>query len=60
MFHICGTLSHIDFKTTIQRRSQDGGMRGYGIHPSSQVHHEYINKWEFSQHPLAERKTLDT
>ena len=49
MFHVCGIWSHIDFKTTIQRRRHDGGMRGYGIHRSSQVHHEYINKWEFSQ-----------
>ena len=29
------TLSHIDFKITVQRRTQDGGMGGYGIHPSS-------------------------
>ena len=34
------------YKKKIWGRNQDGGVGGHGIHLSTQMHQEYIYKWD--------------
>ena len=60
----CGSISMGPLGTSIKIYfwSQDGGIRGHGIQLSSQIHQEYIYKWNKSHRVPAEYywRTLDT